>query len=60
MASSYQADLCNTSEQTGIIRRFERIPFRLEPEADGNLRAGEEIVTLKSETWRVDMGASCD
>jgi hypothetical protein len=49
MASCYQADLRFTSEQTGIIRRFERILFREEPHADGSLRAGEELAALESE-----------
>ena len=30
-------------EQTGIVQRFERIPFHIEPEADGDLRAVEEL-----------------
>ena len=43
MASCYQAEFRFAIEQTGIVRRIERVLFSAKPEADGNLRAVEEL-----------------
>ena len=43
MASGYQDEFRLAIEQAGIVRRIERVIFPAEPEADGNLRAVEEL-----------------
>ena len=43
MFSGYQTQPRFTTEQTGIVFKFDGIAFREEPEADRNLRAGEEL-----------------
>jgi hypothetical protein len=43
MASGYQAEFRFAIKQTGNVRRIERVFFPEESEADGNLRAVEEL-----------------
>ena len=43
MFSGYQTQLGFTTEQTGVVFKIDGIVFREEPEAGGNLRAGEPL-----------------
>jgi hypothetical protein len=54
MASGYQAEFRFAIEQTGIVRRIERAIFPSEPEADGDLRAGEELAGVGGAVIRIE------